>query len=217
MKVCFVSGQSVQEFTKISETQGAGLYLFGFGGFGEVSYERELKGETAYFESAAKLSKDKAAVVVVGCLTDAKGIKRKSALVAENGRILGVSDMVHAIENCVNCGAEIRLYDTALGRMGVVVADDLLFYETAQALCLCGCDFIVCSYESAFDTAASVVARAYAFACGVPILFCGAGYAFWADTLGGLEFASPVSPFYFSRAGHKEYRLIRTRKKGYRK
>lgn len=217
MRVCFVSGQTLKDFSLISQTQGAELYLFGFRAFGEVSYERELKGETEYFENAAKLSKEQHATVVVGCLTDAKGIKRKSAVVAEKGRILGVSDMVNVIDEEVNCGAEIRLFDTAIGRMGVLVADDLLFYETVQALCLCGCDFIVCPYEESMDSTQSLMARAYAFACGVPIFFCGVGHAFLANPQGELEFSCPLSPFVFEYVIRKEYRLISTRKKGYRK
>ena len=217
MRVCFVSDHTVSEFCKISQRQGAGLYLFGFRGFGEVSYERELKGETEYFESAARLSKERKATVVVGCLTDAKGIKRKSALVAENGRILGVSDMMNVIEDEVNCGAEVRVFDTAIGRMGVVVADDLFFFETVQALCLCGSDFIVCPYDETMDSTQSVMARAYAFACGVPILFCGVRYAFFANPQGELEFSCPTSPLLFECCIRKEYRLITTRKKGFRK
>lgn len=217
MRVCFVCNYTVGEFFNIAQRRDAGLYLFGFRGFREVSYEKELKGETQYFESAARMSKEQNAVVVVGCLTDAKGIKRKSAVVAENGRILGVSDMMNVIEEEVNCGAELKMFHTAIGKMGVVVADDLLFFETVQALCLCGSDFIVCPYDEPMDSLQSVMARAYAFACGVPILFCGNGCSFLANPQGQLEFVCASSPFYFDYCIRKEYRLHTTRKRGFRK
>ena len=217
MRVCFVSGHTVGECLRFSKRAGAGLHLFGFLGIGEVSYQQELKGETEYFENVAKLSKEEKAGVVVGCVTDAKGIKRKSAVVAENGRILGVSDMMNVIDEQVNCGAEMRIFDTGLGRMGVVVGDDLFFFDTVRALCLCGSDFIVCTCDEGMDCTAMVMARAYAFACGVPILFCGVRYSFWANALGELEFACPQSPFVYEGCIQKEYHLVSTRTRGMRK
>lgn len=60
--------------------------------------------------------------VVGGCYTDARGIRRKSAVVAERGRLLGVSDLVNRIDgSAFGAGAGVKVYETAAGRLGVVV------------------------------------------------------------------------------------------------
>ena len=190
------------------------LTVFGFEGIGEVSYEKELKGESGFFEAAALLSKTCKGAVVCGCITDTRGYKRKSALVAENGRLLGVSDMLHVIDGEVSAGAGLRTYETKLGRMGVVVAEDIFFPETVKALALCGSDFIVCPFVRVTDSLTQTLLRAYAFAYGVPIIFCGVGYSMIADIDGTLAFASPQTPVFVDFEKSKEYHLIETRRRG---
>ena len=57
--------------------------------------------------------------VVGGCYTDARGIRRKSAVVAERGRLLGVSDLVNRIDGSTfGAGAGVKVYETAAGALG---------------------------------------------------------------------------------------------------
>ena len=90
MRVCLVSHGALSVFKDTYAEEKADITVFGFEGMGEVSYERELKGETRFFEDAALLSKTCKNVVVCGCVTDTRGHKRKSAVVAENGRLCGM-------------------------------------------------------------------------------------------------------------------------------
>lgn len=192
---------------------GADICVFGFHGKPQVSYERELKGETKFFEAAARLSKKMQNLVVCGCITDTCGHKRKSALVAECGKLLGVSDALHAIDGEVGSGAALRVYQTKMGKMGVAVAEDLLFPEVVRSLVLCGSDFIVCPYGKVGQMQ-GVLLRASAYTNGVPILFCGDGYCMLAESSGELAFASPVSPSFIRLKKQKEYHLVETRRRG---
>ena len=88
----------------------------------------------------AILSKESHNIVVCGCVTDTRGIKRKSAVVAENGRILGVSDMLNAVDGEFKSGAGLRVYETKAGRLGIAVAEDLYFPEILRTLSVCGSD-----------------------------------------------------------------------------
>jgi predicted amidohydrolase len=97
--------------------------------------------------------------------------------------------------------------------MGVVVAEDLYFAEMVNALAVCGCDFIVCSFGRVINILQSVLLRAYAFRFGIPLLFCAQGYCMLATPAGELEFASPQSPVYFEVDNKKEYHLLETRKR----
>lgn len=224
MRICFVTNGSLSVFRKQQNKENAvegkidaepDVFLFGFGGMGEVSYEKELKGETKIFEDAALLSKENKAVVVCGCITDTRGHKRKSAVIAENGRLKGVSDMLNVVDGEVSCGAALRIYDTRLGRMGVVVAEDMHFPDVIKSLAICGCDFIVCPFGKIFDSLQAVLLRASAYCYGVPILFCAEGYCMVADASGNISFASPDSPTYMDFENVHEYHLIETRRRGF--
>lgn len=215
MKICFVGRGRLREFKESYQSDGEELILFGFEGMGEVSYEKELKGESGFFEEAALLSKSAKSTVVCGCVTDTRGYKRKSAVVADNGKLVGVSDMTRVVDGEVSAGASLRIYETKLGRMGVAVAEDILFPEVIKSLALCGSDFIVCPFGRVTDTLTQTLLRAYAYCYGVPIFFCGMGYSMIADMGGSIAFASPQSPITTEFENAKEYHLIETRRRGF--
>lgn len=215
MKIRFVGRGRLRDFKENYESDGEELILFGFEGMGEVSYEKELKGESGLFEEAALLSKSAKGVAVCGCVTDTRGHKRKSAVVAENGKLVGVSDMINVVDGEVGAGASLRIYETKLGRMGVAVAEDILFSEVIRSLALCGSDFIVCPFGRVTDSLTQTLLRAYAYCYGVPIFFCGVGYSMIADVGGSLAFASPQSPITAEFENVKEYHLIETRRRGF--
>lgn len=202
--------------TAVRECKKNELTIIAFTGK-EVCYERELKGETQVFEDVAMLSKRDKRLVIYGVITNTHGHRRKSAIVAENGRILGVSDMLHAMDGETHSGAYLRVYDTKIGRVGVAVAEDIYDFDTVKTLSVCGCDFIVCPFESVQDSTCAVLLRAYAFTSGVPILFCGRGYAMIADVDATLAFASPISPVCVDFTVKKEFHLLETRRKIYLK
>ena len=151
MRICFVTDGDLSAYA--ARAREADLVVCGFQSLGEVSYERELRGETALFADAAILSRVGQNVVVCGCYTDARGIRRKSAVVAERGKILGVSDMVNRIDGGeYRCGAGIRVYDTKAGKLGVIVAEDLYFPQVLQTVSLCGAELAVCLFEQLNET-----------------------------------------------------------------
>ena len=215
MRIGFVSKDSLRAFKESWNGEQADLFVFGFEGMGEVSYEKELKGESGFFEDAALLSKATKGIVVCGCITDTCGHKRKSVVVAQNGRLSGVSDMLNIIDGEYGAGAALRVYDTKLGRMGVAVAEDLYFPEVIKSLAVCGSEFIVCPFGKVTDALQSVLLRASAYLYGVPLLFCGKGYCMLADSKGSICFASPQSPVYTDFENVREYHLVETRKRGF--
>lgn len=215
MKVCFVSRGSILSLKNTLLSGGAELIVGGLCALGEVSYEQELRGESRLLDEVATLSQESNAVVVCGCLTDTKGFKRKSAVVAEKGKILGVSDMLNVLDGEMNSGAALRVYDTKVGRLGVMVAEDLYFPEVAKALTLCGSDVIVCPYGEVENGVESVLVRAFGFCYGAPICLCGVGYSAIGGADGGLTFASPISPVVTEFEAVKEYHLVETRHRGF--
>lgn len=215
MRVGLVNSGRLRSFRDGVGLDGTELAVFGFEGIQEVCYEKELKGESHYFEDVAVLSKKLKNVIVCGCITDTRGYKRKSAVVAEKGKLLGVSDMLNVIDGVAGAGAALRVYDTSLGKMGVAVAEDLYFPETVKALSVCGSDFIVCPFGNMQGGIQTVLLRAYAYCYGVPIIFCAQGYGALVDANGNVAFSSPLSPVQYALDCSREYHLVENRKRGY--
>ncbi len=208
MRVQFACEEGATAFSAMDE--GVDLLLFGMRGLGEVSYERELKGETEDFARVAKLSKS-CETVVCGCVTNTRGHRRKSAIVAQRGKLVGVSDMVCTTGE-YDGGAEYKLYETAAGKMGVLVGEELRFFSAIQAMVACGCDYIVCPYEG-IEELTLVLARAAAYAYGVPLLLCGEGGGAIADPSGAVVFSTPVGAS-TAYQPQKAYEIVEYRKRG---
>ncbi len=212
MRIQFVNSGSLTAYEPKEEEFD--LTLFGFDGMGEISYEKELRGETDFFERSAVLSKTSKSVVVCGCVTDARGHKRKSALVAERGKLLGVSDALYAMDGAFASGAELRIYPTKAGKMGIAVGEDLFFPEVMKSLTMCGSDFVVCPFGRIKGELPSALLRAQAFQYGTPIFLCGKGYCLVATPEGQIAFSSPQSPVALEYTWKKEYHLLERRLRG---
>ncbi|MBE7085230.1 MAG: hypothetical protein E7368_04165 [Clostridiales bacterium] len=196
--------------SKEGTQKGVDVAVFGFVD-GEICYEKELHGETSFFEGITGLSKRLQSVALCGCITNIRGQKRKSVAVAEKGKLLGVSDMLNGFGGFAG-GAEVRVYETGAGRMGVAVAEDLCFPDIIKTLALCGSDFIVCVCERV-ENIHEVLTRAHAYCYGVPILFCGEARAMIADEEGTLIFDCGQGALveFFPK---KEHYIIECRRRG---
>ncbi len=218
MRIGFLSDGRLSDFEKSGRAERADLYCLAFGSVGEVNYEKEVSGESGELEEVALFSRNFDCTVVAGCYTDAKGIKRRSAVVAERGHILGISDMTVGFDgDKYKCGSGIRVYETAVGRIGLLVGQDIYFPELVRSLAQCGSELILVMYENLGDSLEQVLLRADAFRFGVPVCMCANGYAQAADVSGRLAFASPLSPVYFTPRAFREYHLVETRLRGFHK
>lgn len=216
MRICFVTSGELSEFGESGLGAGAELICFSFHALGNVSYERELKGETNQFEDVAILSREAKCAVVCGCYTDARGIKRKSVVVADRGRILGVSDALNRIDGGeYRCGAGVKIFDTSAGKIGVVVGEDLYFPRVFETLSVCGAELVVCVFEELNEGIEQLLLRSYSFLYGVPLCLCAYGYAAMADIGGRQCFASPSSPCVYDSERQQEYHIVEIRRRGF--
>lgn len=212
MRICFVTTGKFSDYEGMTEQ--ADVVLYPFSALGEVSFERELRGETSLFEDVALASKANQNTVICGCYTNARGMKRKSAVIADRGRILGVSDMVNHIDGSeYRCGAGIKLYDSSSGKIGIVVAEDLYFPQVLETLSLCGAEVIVCIFEMLNDALEGTLTRAGAFFFGVPVCLCSEGYAQVADAAGKLLFSSPERVSRYRLVREQEYHVVEMRRR----
>jgi predicted amidohydrolase len=217
MKICFVTQPSLNNVwqERLSEISKQDIVVFGFNGLGLVSYKKELSGETEYFHDVAKLSKQLSSVVVCGCDTDTYGVFRHSVVVADSGKILGVSDMVHSVDDSeFVAGGSFRVYDTRKGKLGIIVSEDLFFPEVARVLTLCDADLIVCIFKKVENSMPQIMLRAGAFANGVAMALCAKNHVSVADIRGNVAFSGSADVMKVKIKIEKDYHLISSRRRG---
>lgn len=218
MRVCFVTEGSVSEYWEGGGHKGGcDVLAFGFCGLGEVDYRRELAGETAKLEDLAILSRELGCVAVAGGNTDSCGIRRKSAAVAEKGRILGVVDMLHADGEEFAAGAHLKVFDTAAGKIGVCVGEDLFYPSVCEGLALFDADAVFSVFGTAEDFAPQLMLRACAFCAGVPVCMCAEGFAQVASPEGEICFRTSKRESVYELSPRREYRLAAVRTRGQRR
>ncbi len=214
MKIRFVTEGSLNEYWEGAKRADCDLLVFGFDGLGEVDYRRELAGETSKLEDMAILSREAGCTVVSGCFTDSCGVRHKSAAIAEKGRILGVADMLHVTEpNEFKSGAHLKVYETAAGKIGLCVGEDLYFPSVCESLALFDADVIVSVFGAAEDFVPQLMMRACAFSSGVNVCMCAAGIAQIASPDGDIRMRAARRECDFEFVPAREYRLttVRTR------
>jgi predicted amidohydrolase len=218
MKACFVTDKSVSSFweTDIEKVGKVPLLCFGFNGLGLVSYKKELKGETEYFHDIASLSRQTGGVVVSGLDTDTYGVYRHSCVLADKGKILGVSDANFMLdESEFKSGGNFRVYETSAGKIGVVVAEDVFYPEVIKTLSLCDADFVISVFGRIENSMAQVMMRAGSFSCGVTICMLAENYLQASDSKGNIIFATANGVTVTELNIEKEFHKITTRRRGY--
>lgn len=217
MEICFVTSDTLDNVwqEKMSAVSKSDVLVFGFNGLGLVSYKKELGGETEYFQDVARLSKELSNVVICGCDTDSYGVFRHSAVIADKGKILGVSDMVHSLdESEFVAGGNFRVYDTSVGKIGIIVAEDLFFPESSRVLALCDADIIVCVFKKMDGPMPQIMLRAGAFANGVGMALCAKNYAAVADIRGNIVLSGGGKIIKSKVKVEKDFHLINLRQRG---
>lgn len=217
MKLCLVTEHSLNTVwqERLSEVSKQDVVVFGFNGLGLVSYKKELSGETEYFQDLAKFSKQISSVVISGCDTDTYGVFRHSVVVAEKGKILGVTDMTHSVdESEFVAGGNYRVYDTCVGKIGIIVGEDLFFPESSSVLALCDADLIICIYKKQENTMPQIMLRAGAYANGVCMALCAEGYYAVADIRGNVVCAGSTDVVKVNVKLERDYHDVGIRRRG---
>ncbi len=217
MKVRFFTNSTINqvEEQKITGLDKSDLVVFGFNGLGLVSYKKELSGETEYFCDLAKLSKQLNSVIVCGCDTDTYGVFRHSAVIADKGKILGVADMMHQINDSEYvAGGAVKVYETSAGKIGVLIAEDLFFPSLTEILSLCDADVIVCVFMRIDSLMPQVVLRAMAYINGLPMCLVAKSYALAVNAQGEVQFQSGGDNQTCQIKKEKSYRQISVKRRG---
>ena len=172
LKIYFNRSDSVESFIN-SPSREESILVFGFNGVDKVNYKKELSGEEGSLSTIAKLSRKDNKVVLSGAITDNFGIIRKSCLIAENGKLLGISDMNFCLDKApYSSGSGHRIYQTKSHRIGVLVDDDIYDIDSVKSMALLSADVIICIMASEEKQQFNVLVRAYSYLFGLPVVIC---------------------------------------------
>lgn len=211
MKICVVLDKRIHMTVRLPPCDVA---LFGFGTLGLVDYESELEGKSEKFEQAAKLSRAAHCGVLCGCVTDSRGMLRKSVAVASGGKLLGISDMLHVFDGEeYKSGANLGIYTVGGFKVGLCIDNDLYFPEIFSACAMCGCNLIAVHAEEVSDGIPPLLIRAYAYLYGMPVVLCAGGTAYFAD-INGVLASSNQEVAVFETSPKNCYRLVTARRRG---
>ena len=217
MEITFVTSGTLNQVVEkdLSRISGSDVVVFGFNGLGLVSYKKELQGQTEYFHDLAMASKQLSCVMICGCDTDNYGVFRHSVAVADKGKLVGVVDMVHSIDQSeFVAGGSFRVYDTSAGKIGVLISEDLFFPESARVLTLCDADIIFCVFKNIDNFMPQIMIRAGAFCNGVAMALVSKNYCAVSDIRGKISVASSNEIIKTKIQIEKDYHLISSRKRG---
>lgn len=218
MNCCFITNGTVNEIwqEKLSSIDKCELIVFGFNGLGLVSYKNELDGKTEYFQDLARFSRQISSVVISGCDTEISGEYKHSAVIADKGRILGVSDAVHSIdESEFVSGGNFRVYDTSIGKIGLIIADDIFFFESSRVLASCDADFIICLIKEVENSIPQIMLRACAFSNGIVMALVSKNYFSVANNKGEIAYAGNKDANKINIKIEKDCHLVGARRRGF--
>lgn len=220
MDCCFITNKTLTETwqNSLDLIGDSKVVVFGFNGLGLVSYKKELSGESEYFQDLARFSRQNNYVVICGCDTEIDGEYRHSAVIGDKGRILGVSDAVHSVDDSEFLpGGNFRVYDTSAGKIGLIVADDLFFPESARVLSSCDADIIICIYKKIENSLPQIMLRSGAFANGIVMALVSKNYYMVSNVKGEIISAGSDEINKVNIKIEKDYHLIGSRRRGFYK
>ena len=119
------------------------LTVIAYGVIKSVNLVAELEGRTITLKKLAIWSKKKNLIIIAGIDATINDETYCSAVVIDNGAILGISDMTHILSGDYRAGNSLRLYDTSKGLIGIIIGDDIFYPECIRALTMSGASMLV--------------------------------------------------------------------------
>lgn len=201
--------------TDLDGVKNSQISVFGFNSLGKVSYKHELSGAEGKLPQLASFSRQHKKIVIAGAVTDNYGILKQSIIIAENGKLLGISDMILSLNGTdYTGGGSFKVYQTSVGRIGVLVGDDIINLEGVKAMALCDADLIICIVSTEEKPQYNFLIRAYAYLFGVPLLLLSKTGVIASDMSGEICGKSIENSANLIIPTQKQYVIVKSKRRG---
>ena len=220
MKITFLSRGNYTDFvlSELSKVKEPDVLVFSSGIIDKLDLMGELVGKSNTFYDLCVLSKSMDCVVICACDTEVYGVLRKSAVLIDCGKLSGVSDMAHVIdESPYSPGGGYKIFDTSRGKIGIIVGEDLYFPEAPQMLSTCESDVIIAIFGRIYNHIPQLMMRAAAFANGISICMAAEGYVQICDIKGEILCATDAKMVEYNLEIIKDFHLLQARRRGFYK
>lgn len=215
MKIAIINSITVQDFalSQLQQVSDIDIIIFAFGVTGDVDLAQELSGETKTFAELVLLSITKNCIVIAGMNTSFFGIKHKSTIIIENGQILDINDMVHIFNQDYEKGKGFKIYDTQLGKIGLIIHNDILFPETSRLLAVCDCDILITLIDQGLPKDCMVMARSASLSNGIYNVCSEPGSSYLCDQNGAIKYYSKKNFMQINFKFQKDKSMLKSRQK----
>lgn len=191
------------------------ITVLGFNSIGKVSYKHELSGADNKLPDLASFSRRVKKVIIAGAVTDNYGILKQSLIIAENGKLLGISDMTLSINQTEYLGGgSFKVYQTEVGRIGLLVGDDIINLDGVKAMSLCDADLIVAVVQNEEKPQYNFLIRAYAYLFGVPVMLLSKTGVIASDMSGEICGKSIENTAKLIIPTQKQYIVVKSKRRG---
>lgn len=126
------------------------LFLTGYDMDNKYLYSKEffMQYDKLIIEELTRVSKTNNIYVILPVLVIKYGMKYNSAIFFDNkGRIIGSYDKTHLFENerrVFDRGGSLKVWDTEIGKIGIMICYDAGFPEVSRILKLKGAEIVFC-------------------------------------------------------------------------
>lgn len=211
----YINNETKTALSEANEFKNAKICIFGFNALKKISYKNELSGAENTLNKLAVLSRETKKVIIAGAITDNYGVLRKSAVIADAGKLLGISDMTLSVDGSeFSGGGGFKVYQTTAGRIGLLVGDDIISLEGVKAMALCDADVIIGVLSGEEKPQHNFLIRAYAYLFGVPVCLVTSSGVIASDMSGEICGKSLENKANIIIPTKKQYVLIKSKRRG---
>ncbi len=197
-----------QEFNNVD------VVLLGFNSINKINYKNELQGLQENLLKISKISKETKKVLVCATYTDNYSIIKKSAIVAENGKILGIADMhLKKQEDSTSISFGYKIYQTKNGKIGVLIDDDLYDFDAVKCMSMCDVEVIIILSDKSEKSNLTYLLRAYSLLFGICIIMLTPKSVIYTNSQGEIENNSETSKI-INLNSKKHYTVTTTKQRG---
>ncbi len=199
----------------LKNEQNFKIFVYGFESLGKVSYKHELSSSENKLPNLCNFSKKVKGVVIAGAITDNYGILKQSIIIADSGKLLGISDTVLGYENSpYQVGGSFKVYQTSACKIGTIVGDDIKNFDAVRSMSLCDADIIIAITSTEEKPQYNFLIRTYSYLFGVPVLLLSKTGVLASDIHGEICAKSIESNANLMIPVKREYTLCKFKRRG---